>query len=262
MSMIDELMRRKADFSPAQRALLEKWKRGESAQPAEPAAIPRRTADAAVPLSFTQQRLWFLDKLVPGNSAYTIPIALRLNGPLDLAALERALNQIVVRHEILRTIFPDVDGQPVQIVVPSLSLRLALADLAQERDPEAAAERRLTEETQRSFDLARGPLIRALLLRLGPEDHIALLSMHHIVVDGWSKGVLIHELAVLYVAAVQEQPADLPELPIQYADYALWQRQWLQEPEVRGQGSGARGQGPGVRGQGDKETRRQGAGRV
>src|SRR5215216_1675028 len=105
MSLIDELMRRKADLSPAQRALLEKWKRGESAQPAEPAAIPRRAGDAAT-------RLWFLDKLVPGNCAYTIPIALRLTGPLDLVALERALNEIVVRHEILRTIFPDVDGQP------------------------------------------------------------------------------------------------------------------------------------------------------
>src|SRR5919108_6532661 len=130
--MIDDLMRRKADLSPAQRALLEKWKRGQFAQPSEPASIPRRTANGPAPLSFAQQRLWFLDKLVPGNCAYTIPIALRLTGPLDMAALEQALNAIVARHEILRTTFPDVDGQPAQIVMPHLDMPLPRIDLCHE----------------------------------------------------------------------------------------------------------------------------------
>ncbi|HEX6292475.1 MAG TPA: MupA/Atu3671 family FMN-dependent luciferase-like monooxygenase [Herpetosiphonaceae bacterium] len=227
MSLLDDLMRRKADLSPAQRALLEKWKRGESAPPAEPQAIPRR-ANATAPLSFSQQRLWFLDKLAPGSSAYTIPIALRLTGPLDTAALQRALDAIVARHEILRTTFHDTDEQPVQVVAPSQSLPLALIDLSHESQPEMLAQQLLSAESQRPFDLAEGPLVRATLVRLGPQDSIALLSLHHIVCDGWSKGVLIHELAVLYGAFAHGSGVALPDLPIQYADYAAWQRQWLQ----------------------------------
>jgi natural product biosynthesis luciferase-like monooxygenase protein/non-ribosomal peptide synthase protein (TIGR01720 family) len=227
MSLIDDLMRRKADLSPAQRALLEKWKRGETAPPAEPSAIPRRGA-ASAPLSFTQQRLWFLDKLAPGAGAYSIPVALRLGGALDVEALQRALDAIVARHEILRTTFSDADQQLTQIIAPSQPAPLTVIDLSAEDQPEQAALRRLTLEVQRPFDLLRGPLVRATLLRLADQDHIALLDLHHIVGDGRSKGVLTHELAVFYAAYAQGRPIDLPELPIQYADYAAWQRQTLQ----------------------------------
>jgi amino acid adenylation domain-containing protein len=184
----------------------------------------------AMPVSFAQQRLWFIDQLEPGNPSYNMPSAVRLTGMLNVAALEASLNEIVRRHESLRTTFATVDGQAVQLIAPELSLSLPVVDLTQysESEREAQVRKLMAEEAQQPFDLAQGPLVRARLLRLGPTDHIALFTMHHIISDEWSLGVLMRELAALYTAFCNKEPSPLPELPIQYADFAHWQRHWLQ----------------------------------
>ena len=183
-----------------------------------------------LPLSFAQQRLWFLDQLEPDSPAYNIPAAYRVAGRLDASALERAINEVVRRHEVLRTTFAVVDGEPVQIVAPFLLVPLPVVDLrslpADERESEAL--RLAVADAHRPFDLRRGPLLRARLLRLGEEGHVLFLNMHHIVSDGWSMGVLFRELSVLYGAFSRGESSPLADLPIQYADFALWQREWLQ----------------------------------
>jgi len=192
-------------------------------------AREREEGQARVPLSFAQERLWFLDQLAPGNPFYNIPIAVRLTTPLDVAVLARSLNAVVARHEALRTRFVAVDGRPWQVVLPRLTVELPLEDLralpAAEREQEAL--RRAGEEARARFDLEQGPLLRARLLQLGASDYLFLLTMHHIVSDGWSMGVFSRELNEFYAAALAGRPPALPELPIQYADFALWQRRWL-----------------------------------
>jgi amino acid adenylation domain-containing protein len=190
----------------------------------------RTSEEKSYPLSFAQQRLWFLDQLVPGNPFYCESSATRLSFPLDLSAFERSLNEIVRRHESLRTTFRQVDGQPVQVVAPALNMLLQLVDLRSlaEQERETEARRLAREEARRPFDLARGPLVRTTLLRLGEDDYVFLLTMHHIVCDGWSTTVFAHELSALYAAFWQGAPSPLPELPIQYGDFAVWQREWLQ----------------------------------
>ncbi len=190
--------------------------------------VPR---DAPLPLSFSQQRLWFLDQLEPGNPFYNVPNAVRLSGRLDVAALAWSINEVVRRHEALRTTFAAVDGQGVQVIAPHLTLDLPLVDLSAfpQAERERLAERLAWQEAEWSFDLTRGPLIRVTLLRLAAQEHILLLTTHHIVSDGWSGLVFIHELAALYPAHVSGQPSPLAELEVQYADFALWQRQWWQE---------------------------------
>ncbi|HLL48047.1 MAG TPA: condensation domain-containing protein, partial [Longimicrobiaceae bacterium] len=209
---------RVAGLTPdAKRALLARLLRQRSEQ-------PRRAA-----LSSGQQRLWLLDRLRPGNAIYVISRAFRLTGALDVDALERALAEVVRRHEALRTVFAEREGEPEQVVAPAAELRLAVEELgglpAAER--EAAALRRVREESVRPFDLERGPLFRAGLLRLDAEEHVLALCMHHIVSDGWSMGVLLRELEALYGAFARGEPSPLAELPIQYADYAVWQRDQL-----------------------------------
>ncbi|HEX7241008.1 MAG TPA: amino acid adenylation domain-containing protein, partial [Longimicrobiaceae bacterium] len=175
------------------------------------------------PLSFAQQRLWFIDQLEPGSPAYNLPAALRLRGRLDVPALRGSLEALVRRHESLRTVFAVRDGEPVQVIRPAGPVSLPVVELA--RLPGAAREteavRLAEEEALRPFDLARGPLLRATLLRLGEDDHAALFTLHHVVSDGWSMDVLVHEVSALYAG----EP--LPELPVQYADFAVWQREWL-----------------------------------
>jgi amino acid adenylation domain-containing protein len=192
-------------------------------------AIARVSREREIPLSFAQQRLWFLDQLVPGNPFYNLPEAVRLLGPLDAAALERSLQAVVQRHEALRTTFTTVDSQPLQVISPTQTVTLAAIDLREvpEIERETEAQHLARKEAQRPFNLAEGPLLRATLLRLGDEDHVALLSMHHIVSDGWSMGVLVREVGAFYEAYSQGRPSPLEELPIQYADYAAWQREWL-----------------------------------
>ncbi len=200
---------------------------GESLQLSPIKPIPR---DGDLPLSFAQQRLWFIDQLDPGNSVYNFPVAVRLKGALNLAALEESLSEIVRRHEALRTTFSMVDGQPAQVIASRLMITLPVVDLRalSEVEREAEVQRLVVEEARHPFDLARGPLLRARVLRLAEDEQVGLLTMHHIVSDGWSAGILIREMAALYQAYCTESPSPLPELPIQYADFAYWQREWLQ----------------------------------
>lgn len=183
-------------------------------------------------LSHAQQRLWFLDQLEPGSALYNMPAALELLGPLDIAALEQALNQLLARHAVLRAIFVSDNGEPRQCIAPHLALPLPLTDLGHLDRSEAATRARALarDEALLPFDLTQGPLVRAALLRLAPCEHRLLLTVHHIVCDGWSIGVLIRELGVLYAAHQRSSSANLhalPNLPIEYADFAEWQRQWL-----------------------------------
>jgi amino acid adenylation domain-containing protein len=189
---------------------------------------PLFSADAFV-LSPAQERLWFLGQLDPGSPIYNISVGLRLQGALDVAALERSMNEIVQRHESLRTRFGLVGGHARQMVEAAVTLALPVVDLASIPLGQrmAEAERRAHAEAQQPFDLAVAPLIRVQLLRLHETDHLLVVTLHHIVSDGWSMGVIMNELNALYVAFAHGQPASLPELPIQYVDYAAWQREWL-----------------------------------
>ncbi|HEX5715932.1 MAG TPA: amino acid adenylation domain-containing protein [Thermoanaerobaculia bacterium] len=194
---------------------------------APPLVARPRAEDEEAPLSFGQERLWFLDRLDPGSAAYNVPAALRLEGQLDVAAFRNALSEVARRHEALRTTFPERAGRPVQRITAPEPVAIPVIDLAGLGEWNREAERWLRGEAERPFDLAEGPLLRARLLRLGDRDWAALLTLHHIVSDGWSMGVLVHELGVLYAAFAAGEASPLPELPVQYADYAVWQREWL-----------------------------------
>ena len=205
---MSDLAQRIASLSPEKRALLTQRLKKIRVETAQESAIPKREDPSTFPLSFAQQRMWFLDQYEPDSPFYNIAAALRLRGPLDVAALEQSLNEIVRRHEVLRAVFVTEKGHPVQVIVPELKLPLPIVDLQDlpEAEREAEALRLATEEAQQPFDLAQGPLLRASLLRLGEacsdtyrgEEHIFLLTVHHIVSDGWSMGVLIREVATLY----------------------------------------------------------------
>ncbi|HJT64970.1 MAG TPA: amino acid adenylation domain-containing protein [Pyrinomonadaceae bacterium] len=188
------------------------------------------TRDGVLPLSFAQQRLWFLDQLEPGSPLYNIPAAVRLTGQLNTTALEQTLNEVLRRHESLRTRFHEVNGRAAQVIEPELKLSLTIEDLQHlspgQRDEELQHITRT--EAQKPFDLSRAPLLRVRLFRLDDEEHVILLTIHHIIGDEWSMGVLVREMATLYGACSQQQTSPLNDLPIQYADYAAWQREWLQ----------------------------------
>ncbi|GER90174.1 hypothetical protein KDW_43360 [Dictyobacter vulcani] len=192
--------------------------------------LERVERDGALPVSFAQERLWFLDQLAPGNPFYNLPLVMKLQGQLDPTILARSLQKIVRRHEALRTNFTIVNGQPVQIITPVRELVLETMDLhmlpVEERS--SAIQTQAFEEMQHPFNLTSDLLIRAKLLRLAREEHVLLLIIHHIVSDGWSTGIIIRELAALYDAYSSGRPSPLPELPIQYVDFSQWQRQWLQ----------------------------------
>ncbi|HEX8560148.1 MAG TPA: amino acid adenylation domain-containing protein, partial [Pyrinomonadaceae bacterium] len=199
------------------------------AGPEAPPILPAGNAGAP-PLSFAQQRLWFLDQLEPGGTLYNVPVALRLGGRLEGEVLARVLTEVVRRHESLRTTFAVAGGQPAQVIHPASEMALEVEDLGAfaEAEREAEAQRLLNEEAARPFDLSAGPLLRARLLRLSDEEHVLLLTMHHIVTDGWSMGILVKEVARLYEAFLKGEASPLPELPVQYADFAAWQREWMQ----------------------------------
>jgi acyl transferase domain-containing protein len=196
--------------------------------------VPR---DQHLPLSFAQQRLLFMDQLAPGNPFYNIPCAVRISGRLNRAALARSLREIVRRHEVLRTTFSFEADQPYQVIAPALPINLVMIDISRLLPDERAeqAQQLMLAESQRPFDLMQGPVFRMLLAHLAADEHLLLLTLHHVVCDAWSFGVLLHELSTLYACfaggAAGEGPIDqlaLPPLPIQYADFAIWQRGWLQ----------------------------------
>ncbi|HEX3131752.1 MAG TPA: amino acid adenylation domain-containing protein, partial [Thermoanaerobaculia bacterium] len=217
-------------------AAVEARRSGNGLRPSIPPVEPREP-DSIVPLSFAQERLWFLDRMEPGNALYSIPIALRVRG-VRPAILEAALAEIVRRHEVLRTTFvPGPDGSPVQAVAPDRSLSFEVSDLSglPAEDREAEALRLFRAEAARPFDLQTGPLMRTLLVDLGDGEPWLLLNLHHIASDGWSLGVLVRELGILYQAFAEGRPSPLPELPVQYGDYSLWQRRWLSGRELESQ---------------------------
>jgi len=187
-------------------------------------SLPRDSYPFKASLSFAQERLWFIDRLTPGSAAYIMPLALRLRGALDPVALEHAFAELTRRHETLRTTFVEEAGRPMQVIAPPAAWRLPVED-AEEDDVLRLA----VQDASLPFDLGRGPLLRARLLRLGPAEHVLLLSLHHIVSDLWSMGVLVRDMATLYAGAA------LPPLPVQYADFAVWQRAWLQGAELERQ---------------------------
>jgi len=203
----------------------------ESREGAQAPQIERRSRETNLPLSFAQQRMWFLYQLEPDSYLYNLHIAVRLIGSLDIPALQKTLDEIVGRHETLHTVFSTLkDEHPFQVVVPAQPVALPLIELSELPIAERMVEmsRLDLEEAHLPFDLSCSPLLRAKLLRLGEQDHVALLTMHHIAGDGWSMGVLLKEVATLYTAFTQGRPSPLPEMQIQYGDFAIWQREWLQ----------------------------------
>jgi len=227
----DKFSDRVAKLSPAKRALLEVTLRQKEFVCSSKQIIPRRANNAPAPLSFAQQRLWFLSKLEPESKAYNQSKAIRLKGTLDVDTLKKALDTIVERHEVLRTTLLCGDGEiPMQLLEEPRPVDLRVVDLTEQSEANLEAELQscLVKITEQPFDLSRDLMLRAGLLRLGAEEHILLLVTHHIASDGWSSGILWRELATLYEAFSRGEPSPLPELPIQYADYAVWQRNLLQ----------------------------------
>jgi amino acid adenylation domain-containing protein len=219
------------DLSPQKRALLDILLQKEGLSSQGVRRIPRREQSGPAVLSFGQQRLWLINELQPGNPVYNEHFTVRLSGVLNPSAVERAIGEIIRRHEVLRTVFDSLDEGPVQVIAPTLSIELPVVDLksclGDNRDAEALS--LAVEESRRPFDLVRGPLLRATLLRLSDTEHWLMITVHHIVCDGWSFGVFIQELVTLYEAFMLEKRPPLAELPIQYADFAQWHRQWVEQ---------------------------------
>jgi amino acid adenylation domain-containing protein len=215
-------------LSLEKRKLLEQWLEQEGIRAKPEAITPKKRENySQLPLSFAQQRLWFLDQLEPGSPFYNLPHPVRLKGKLDAAALEASLNHVARRHEALRTTFHEENGKPVQRIAGNSGLKITVTDLTHlpELEQKDQAHKLASEEARRPFDLQRGPLLRVHLLRLGQEDHLLLLTMHHIVSDGWSLDIFVRETAVFYETLLARKEPAFQPLPIQYADYAIWQRE-------------------------------------
>ena len=219
------------NLTPEQRAIMQLWLKKEISSAKAPKAespltIKKAARDKPIPLSFAQRRLWFLEQLEAVEAVYNLPLKLHLSGRLDIAAVKQTLAEIVRRHEILRTTFDVIDGEPAQIIAPEGKIDLAIVDFsAHSPDERTDQTSRFTrEEARRPFDLSKGPLLRATLIRLSDEEHVVLLTMHHIISDGWSMSVLMKEMVTLYEAFSTRKASSLAELPVQYADYAIWQR--------------------------------------
>ncbi|HVZ39801.1 MAG TPA: condensation domain-containing protein [Candidatus Kapabacteria bacterium] len=196
---------------------------------ADAGPVGRAGRGSPIPLSYAQQRLWFLDHLEADHVPYNLPAAVSLSGCLDTSLLEAALRAVVARHEILRTTFEMQNGDPVQVIANSLDVSLPIIDLSAvpESERQREAGKVMKEEARRPFDLKHGPLLRPLLVRLGENRHILMLAMHHIITDAWSIGIILQEIGLLYEALLGNAPFPLDELPVQYADYSVWQRKWL-----------------------------------
>ncbi|MEM9218550.1 MAG: condensation domain-containing protein, partial [Cyanobacteria bacterium P01_F01_bin.150] len=215
------------DLSPAKRALLEKWKRGAFKADTIPCRDPQQTT---VVQSFAQQRMWFLDQLHPNSPYYNVPFAYDLKGNVDINVLKQSVNRMVERHEVLRSYFTSIEGEPRQIVLPSLRVAPAVVDLCEwpEGDRQSKLEELVQTEIRTPFNLSQCPLIRVLLVQIDTDEYRLLFNIHHIVFDGWSIGIFIKELGQIYNSICHGQPTSLSELPIQYADFSLWQQQQLE----------------------------------
>src|SRR5215471_11926946 len=211
----EAISERIAGLSPEKRVLLEKLLKKDGAKPAPP-RIGRRPNGSEVPLSFAQQRLWFFEQLMPGTAVYNLSVPLRLKIPLNQPALHKSINEIIRRHEVLRTTFQTLDGKPVQVVLPALNLELPVTDLRnlREDDREAELVRQVAEDSLTPFDLSTGPLLRVRLVRMDVQDYSLLIAMHHIVSDSWSIGILFQEIGALYAAFSAGLSSPLAELPI------------------------------------------------
>ena len=221
-----------ANLSAEKRALLElklKNSKNKNISSIKYKTISPRKKTDSVPLSFAQQRLWFLDRLEPNSPFYNIPVAVRLSGDLKIQVLQQALDAIVAHHEILRTNYTNENGNPIQIINAPQSVELQIIDLQQyaQAEQETQIQKLLQQESQRPFNLASDMTLRGCLLQLAAREHVLLLVMHHIASDAWSMGILWEQLTQLYQAFLDDKPNPLEKLPIQYADYALWQREWL-----------------------------------
>jgi amino acid adenylation domain-containing protein len=227
---MSDISQRIAGLSPEKLALLMQRLKAKGGTSPAVQPISKRIDETEHPLSFAQQRLWFIDQLEPGNYAHNILTATRFKGTLDLPAMRRAIDEIIRRHEALRATFHSVDGQPKQVVVEAWPDLLQIEDLRAMPEAQRNEEvlRRANDEALAPFNLAVGPMLRARLMQLRADEYVLLFTMHHIISDGWSRGVLIQEFATLYQAFAQGLPSPLPDLPIQYPDYAAWQREWLQ----------------------------------
>lgn len=234
---MDDLRQRLANLSPAKRGILELQLERNRARAGLAESIPRRAADDPVPASYAQQRLWFLNQLETDNAFYNVPIARRLRGRLDIDALRKAVERLTIRHEALRTNFVARDGRPLQVISETPRFAFSVIDLRHLKYTalDSEVDRLARAEADLPFDLSADPLLRVKLLLREEEDFVLLITMHHIVSDGWSMEVLVRELAALYEEFTTGTPAELRELPIQYADYSVWQREWLESETIEKQ---------------------------
>lgn len=227
---MDELTKQLANLSPEKRKLFELMLQEKGIDLSQAGILPQGRETNRFPLSFGQQRLWFLDQMEPGSPLYNNPASVLLTGPLNIDALEKSLNEIIQRHEVLRTIFKTQKDEPVQEIQPEMPLRMEIRDISHlsEEARTVEAQRITLEDAQKPFNLTEGPLWRTTLVKLAAERHLVVLTMHHAVSDAWSLGILVQEIAALYAAFTEGKPGPLKPLTIQYADYAVWQRQRLQ----------------------------------
>jgi amino acid adenylation domain-containing protein len=232
---VRRLSERLEALSPGKRAMLEEQLAPRRRTHPPKADLERISRKGVLELSFAQERMWFLHRLEPNGRSYNLSGALRLTGQLKVAALKQCLNEVTRRHEVLRTTFGQEDGRPRLVIRESINIDLDVTDLRSLADPQAGARIEASLEAGRPFDLGTGPLLRARLLRLGDDEYVLLMTMHHIVSDAWSIAILSQEVSALYTAYSSGQPSPLHELAIQYADYANWQRQWLQGEVLQGQ---------------------------
>ncbi|TKH92117.1 condensation domain-containing protein, partial [Bacillus cereus] len=226
--MGDAMVTNQKNLSEAKRALLKKRLRGKKIN--NDPIIPKRVHQEAIPLSFAQNRLWFFDQLEKESALYNIPITLHLTGNLDIKVLEQSINEIIRRHEILRTTFDEVENKPVQVINGFQKRSILCSDLTEYRDEvkKLQMDILIREEACKPFNLKQGPLFRVNLLKINSYEYVLMLNMHHIISDGWSTGIFTKELSILYEDFSNQRSSSLPELPIQYADFAVWQREWLQ----------------------------------
>ena len=234
---MDNLDQRIAALSPEQRAVLERRLKEKGTASQQSSSIQKCDRSKPLPLSFSQQRMWLLDQLEPGGVVYNRPTHFRLSGVLDVEALEQSLQEIVQRHEVLRSRFPTIKGQPSLKIEASLPVLLPLVDLSHPLETERHKQLQhiVDKDARTPFDLTAAPLFRLQLVKLSEKEHWLLFSLHHIVFDGWSAGVLQKEITVLYSAFSTQQASPLPELAVQYVDFAQWQRQQLNETRIQSQ---------------------------